>query len=302
MSRTSSRVRRVLGILILSVIVLLAASKVSDLVNPAPGVGHWRSTEHRDRYFQAYEEVLSGIPKPDVVKDVQTEWGTVMVLGWEGTAQGDPVVLVPGHSSGAPMWAENLPDWIGKRTVYAFDPIGDAGGSAQSTPLTSPADQAHWLAQAIKGLGVERAHVVGHSFGGANAAELAVRHPEVVASLTLLEPVFVLASPPASIYLWSGVLALPTPQSWKDRALARIGGTSVEEVRKRTPMSRMIDAAFKGYSTALPMPTKIDDDQWNSLRMPVRLDIGADSTLSGGQAAADRMKTLVPGARVANAA
>jgi pimeloyl-ACP methyl ester carboxylesterase len=39
-------------------------------------------------------------------------------------------------------------------------------------------------------LAVDRAHVVGHSLGGAIALELAVQHPTRVASLVLLEPAF----------------------------------------------------------------------------------------------------------------
>ena len=37
-------------------------------------------------------------------------------------------------------------------------------------------------------LGVDRAHLVGHSWGGAIALELAAQHPTRVASLVLLEP------------------------------------------------------------------------------------------------------------------
>ncbi len=43
-------------------------------------------------------------------------------------------------------------------------------------------------------LGVERAHVVGHSYGGAIALELATRAPHVVGSLALLEPALMLGA------------------------------------------------------------------------------------------------------------
>ncbi len=43
-------------------------------------------------------------------------------------------------------------------------------------------------------LGVERAHVVGHSYGGAIALELATRAPRVVGSLALLEPALMLGA------------------------------------------------------------------------------------------------------------
>lgn len=280
------------------VVLALAGGQLAHLLAPDPEVGHWKSVPARDRYMAAYAEVLATLPPPDQVRDVATSFGTVRVTMWRGGAAGRPVVLLPGHSSGAPMWAENLPSWIGRRTVYALDPIGDAGCSAQSTPMTSPSDQATWIAEAVRALRIAPVHVVGHSFGGANAARFAVEHPDLVATLTLEEPVIVIRPLPAAIYLWSSLLLLPTPQAWKDHALARIGGTSVQQVRQRTPMSVMIDAAASGYATALPTPTTLSDQQWQSLRMPVRVDIGGASTLAGGQAAADRIHRLLPDATV----
>ena len=279
-------------------VLVLAAWKVGDLASTGPGVGHWRDHRSKAAYARAYTDVMAQLPVPDQVSDIPTRFGSVRVLAWKGRADDVPVVLLPGHSSGAPMWAENLPDWIGARTVYALDPLGDAGFSRQDAPMRTSEDQAAVVADVLDGLGRLRAHMVGHSFGGAVAAQVAVFHPQRVASLTLLEPVIVLQPLPVSIYVWSAILALPSPRAWKDHALAAIGGTSVEDVRRRTPLSALIDAASAGYSPALPMPTVLTDEQWRSLRMPVRLDVGDASTLSGGRAAADRLRALQPDATI----
>jgi pimeloyl-ACP methyl ester carboxylesterase len=55
---------------------------------------------------------------------------------------------------------------------------------------TSVAVQAEDAVGLLDHLGVDRAHVVGHSFGGAIALELAAQQPARVASLVLLEPAF----------------------------------------------------------------------------------------------------------------
>ncbi|MDO5682708.1 MAG: alpha/beta hydrolase, partial [Propionibacteriaceae bacterium] len=94
---------------------------------------------------------------------------------------------------------------------------------------------------------MDRVHVVGHSFGGATAAMFALAHSEQTASLTLLEPVGVIEPISLGTFFWATLTLLPVPQSVKDRALAEIGGTTVEEVRERTLMSVMIDAATQGY-------------------------------------------------------
>lgn len=289
-----SAVLRTTAFAMAGVVLLLAVAKVADLVNPEPAVGHWRDESARSRYLAAYDEVLVSVPAPDQAKDVFTSFGSAHVLVWKAPGDATPVVLVPGHSSGAPMWTENLPHWIGKRTIYALDPIGDAGLSSNTVPLRLAQDQARWVAEAITGLGLSKVHVVGHSFGGAVAAQLAVDHPGLVASLSLAEPVVVVSSVPASMYLWATILLLPTPQSWRDRAMAEIGGTTIEEVRAKSPMSELVDSASRGYSAALPMPKELSDEQWRALSMPVRLDVGSASEIAGGQGSVDRIRSLLP--------
>jgi pimeloyl-ACP methyl ester carboxylesterase len=89
------------------------------------------------------------------------------------------------------MWASNLPDLAATRTTYALDALGDAGLSVQNRAISDAADQADWLDQALAQLPVRNVHLLGHSFGGWLAANYAVRHPERVQTLSLLDPVFV---------------------------------------------------------------------------------------------------------------
>ncbi|MEV0157853.1 alpha/beta fold hydrolase [Micromonospora sp. NPDC050686] len=261
-------------------------------------VGRWKSPGGERAYTQAYRAILSGLPAPSLVQDVTITYGRVHVLMWRGRESGPPVLLLPGRGSGALMWSENMPDWIGHRTVYALDPIGDSGLSVQCLPLKGFEDQADWIAETLHQLNIAQAHVVGHSFGGANAAIFAVRHPELVATLTLLEPVMVIERLAASTYFWATVTQLPVPQRVKDKALAEIGGTTVAEVRHRTPMSTMISMGASNYTAALPIPRKLNDDQWRHLAMPIRVDIGGTKSLAGGAKAADRIRRLLPHADV----
>ncbi len=84
-----------------------------------------------------------------------------------GAGSADPaairVVLLPGRTSGVPMWAYNLPDFAAARNTYALDALGDAGESVQSRPIRDAADQADWLDQVLAQLPVRSVHLVGHS-------------------------------------------------------------------------------------------------------------------------------------------
>ncbi|ONM48604.1 alpha/beta hydrolase [Nocardia donostiensis] len=288
--------RRVLKGLAALVVLWLVVDKVASILASESTVGHWRSQEGFESYRAAYDEVMATLPAPTRTHDVVTEYGTVRAYEWAATGDAPdaelPVVLLPGMRSGAPMWAENLTHWIGRRTLYAMDAIGDSGLSTQSVPFTSFEDRATWVEQTLAGLGLERVHMVGHSFGGAIAAGHALDYPGRVASLTLLEPVMVLHGLPVSMYMWSALLMLPVPQSWKDYALAEIGGVSTEEVQERTPMSVMVDEAGKHYKAPTLTPRTFTDEEWRSMSMPVRIDLASDKSLAGGEEAASRARDL----------
>ena len=75
------------------------------------------------------------------------------------------------------------------RDIYAVDVMGDAGRSEPVAWMSCAVDFAVWLDETLAGLGVERAHLVGHSGGGFVALSTASHRPDRVSSLVLLDPV-----------------------------------------------------------------------------------------------------------------
>jgi pimeloyl-ACP methyl ester carboxylesterase len=84
----------------------------------------------------------------------------------------------------APLLSErNLASRYRMITFHRRGYVGSAGGEE----VVSLAQQADDCRRLLSYLGVERAHVVGHSFGGAIALRLALDEPELVHTLSLLE-------------------------------------------------------------------------------------------------------------------
>lgn len=290
----SRRRRRWPVALVVVVAALLAVDKALGLAEP--DVGHWRSPQGRAAYEAAYAEAMRTLPPPTRTVDVSTSFGIVRAYEWSAAPDraAPPVVLLPGRSSGVPMWVANLAGFAAHRTVYALDSLGDAGLSASTVPLRGMADQAQWIDEALAGLGVSRAHVVGHSFGGASAAALAVHRPQRVASLSLLEPAFVLAYPPLSMLLWAVPASLPfLPAAWRDRALAEIGGVDPSDLDPDEPVTRMITAGSEHYAADLPTPVPLSDAELRALALPVYVAIAGQKSLAGGQEAVNRT-ALIP--------
>ena len=192
------------------------------------------------------------------------------------------------------MWSDNLPSLLEHRTIYALDALGDAGLSAQSVPLTSTADQARWIDEALTGLDITRAHIVGHSFGASSGAALAVNRPDRIATLTLLEPAFVLGWPPLDVLAWAVPASLPfLPQSWRDAAIVRIAGEQPTDTDLDDPVVRMITRGGTGYFASLPTPRPLSDDQLRGLTMPVHVAIADGSPVTSGQRSIERA-ALIP--------
>jgi 3-oxoadipate enol-lactonase len=98
------------------------------------------------------------------------------------------VVLIHGAllaTAYAPLCAE--PALATHDRLIRYHRRGYAGSSHPSGPASTVRQAADCRAL-LAHLGVERAHVVGHSSGGAIALQLALDAPEVVHSLVLLEP------------------------------------------------------------------------------------------------------------------
>jgi pimeloyl-ACP methyl ester carboxylesterase len=109
-------------------------------------------------------------------------------LEYEVSGRGEPVVFIHGAfiaNTFRPLLAE--PSLAGRYRLILYHRRGYAGSSRASEPV-SVAQQAADCRALLHHLGVERAHVVGHSYGGIVALQLALDTPGVVHSLALLEP------------------------------------------------------------------------------------------------------------------
>ena len=113
---------------------------------------------------------------------------------------GEPVLLIHGSliaDAFAPLLAQ--PAIAGRCRLVSYHRRGFAGSSRHAGPC-SIAQQAADAWAILKHVGIERAHIVGHSYGGAIALQLALDAPEVVHSLALLEPALMMVPSAAQFF------------------------------------------------------------------------------------------------------
>ena len=175
----------------------------------------------------------------------------------------DPgVLLIAGAASSMDWWEDGLCERIaaGGRRVVRYD-LRDTGRSVAS-PAGSPGYTGQDLVDdAVALLGVlrlEPVHLVGISMGGGIAQQIAVDHPDKVATLTVMSttPAGPIATgqpelPPPDPRLTAFFADPPPPPDWADREaavaylLAGVGAFAgdlgVDEARVRAVAARMYD-------------------------------------------------------------
>lgn len=112
-----------------------------------------------------------------------------IATNYHDVGTGFPVLLVHGSGPGVSAWANwrlTIPALAPQRRVIALDMVG-FGFTDRPAGIRYGLDT--WVAQAIgllDALKIERADLIGNSFGGALALALAIRHPTRVRRLVLM--------------------------------------------------------------------------------------------------------------------
>lgn len=105
-------------------------------------------------------------------------------LYYEVHGKGDPLLLIIGLGTDASGWMRQVPELSKHFRTIIFD-NRDSGRSTEATAPYSIKEMAEDTAGFMEGLGLDRAHVMGGSMGGAIAQELVIAHPEKVDKLIL---------------------------------------------------------------------------------------------------------------------
>ena len=153
---------------------------------------------------QARAVIDAGVPD-DAVSGPELQTADVggRKISYAGGGQdGDVVLLVHGYGGDRNSWLFLQEPLAARHRVYALDlpghgtsakdvgagPAGTAGPEGQAGPVGPLGVLADAVTGVLDALGAERAHLVGHSMGGAVALAVTARNPGRIASLTLIAP------------------------------------------------------------------------------------------------------------------
>jgi aminoacrylate hydrolase len=103
---------------------------------------------------------------------------------YESHGTGEPLLLVSGLGGVAAYWKPNLPALAANYRVIVHDHRG-IGQSSRSMIKYSVDQMTHDVVRLMDQLKIERAHLVGHSTGGAIGQTLAIKYPQRLKRMVL---------------------------------------------------------------------------------------------------------------------
>jgi pimeloyl-ACP methyl ester carboxylesterase len=129
---------------------------------------------------------------------------------------GEPVVLIHGFPTSSHLWGEVVPLVPAGHRVVVVDLLGYGRSDRPRAGRVSVEAHAERTVQLFDALGIDRACVVGHDVGGGVAQSMAVRHPQRVSRLCLVNSVAFESWPALEVRLARAVLpvARHMPAAW----------------------------------------------------------------------------------------
>lgn len=163
-------------------------AKEGDVIPVGGLLGVIASSSVPDSDIDAYVEEFQSTFVPEEEKAGGPEPETVEVGGktiqYLKVGEGPPLVLLHGFGGDINIWVFNQEALAASRTVYALDLPGH-GGSSKDVGEGDLPSFVETFAGFLDAMGVEKAHLFGHSMGGVVAISFALTHPGRVESLIL---------------------------------------------------------------------------------------------------------------------
>ena len=123
---------------------------------------------------------------PEIGKSLQIK---DILINYHDRGAGDPIVLIHGSGPGVTAWANwrlVIPELEATHRVVAPDMAGFGYTVTAADLAMTPEVWVRQIVELMDGLGIEKAVLIGNSFGGAIALAAAARHPERVGGLVLM--------------------------------------------------------------------------------------------------------------------
>ena len=251
----------------------------------------FRSDEAKARLDGWYDRFLAKVPGPVERREVPTSQGPSHVL-LAGDSSNPPLVCCHGSLASSAHLLSELVPLLDRYRLIGLDLPGQSVKGPPVRMNFKDASLGRWAVEVMDGLGLDKFHLLGVSWGGFAARVTASVVPDRVNKLALLVPAGVVTGP-----VWKGITQMAIPLT-----LYKLFPSEKRKKRFFTPLFTSWDDdwadymgdAFRDFMLDLRIPPTATNAQLEGLTMPV-LVIGAAHDVSfPGEKLLNRVKALIP--------
>ncbi len=280
---------------------ILLAGFAASSASPQDAQGNlsvFKSPEGQALYLEAYNATLAQWPVPYESLFVPTRFGTTHIIA-SGPKDAPPIVLLHAASASATQWFPDAGNLSRSYRIYALDTLGDVGMSEIGKQPQNRSDYALWLSDLFDELSIEKADLVGSSYGGWIAMSMALYAPERVNKMVLLSPANAL-SPFKLSYTARIAITTLFPSRW---AIEHISVKPLFAKEPNKPFLEQLLLAAQYGQFKLVFPAEFTDNELRQIKTPTLLLVGDKEVLTDPNVALNRselmqrsQKELVPDA------
>jgi pimeloyl-ACP methyl ester carboxylesterase len=252
------------------------------------------SLDSKAQYEAAYNEMLKRWPVPYQEFYIPTKFGETHVI-FSGSQNAQPLVLLHSAGSGAVQWFRNVGALSEHYCTYAVDTIGEVNKSIPTRKLSTRQDFVDWMIDLYRGLKIEKADLVGNSFGGLLAVNMALYRPDCVKKVVLISPAatflhmcafyYHIAFPYKIGYMFGAKRLIMSGFDWLWQGFPRD-----ECFRQYTVLGKT-----SGFPINQLIPPVYTDKELRQIRTPMLLLIGDNEVIYNPERVIKRATTLVTG-------
>jgi pimeloyl-ACP methyl ester carboxylesterase len=258
----------------------------------------FRSAQAKAEYHTLYMERAKAWPVPSATKLIETPSGQTFVR-ISGSITNPPLILLPGSKGTSLTWIPNIAALSAQYRTYALDSIYDFGLSVSHRKIKNRDDLVTWLDEVLTALIPEGSFsLVGLSYGGWLASQYALRFPERLYKIVLLDPAATVLPVSFALIFHALLTLIPLPgfrqqfYDWLLRDTVQSGASGRAFVNAAVADWAMAERCFG----AMPMvaATVLDDKTLANFRIPCLFLVGEHEKVYPAHKAVARLKRVAP--------
>ena len=255
----------------------------------------FKSSEAKEKYLNLYDKNAKSWPVSSEVRMINTSYGDIFVR-ISGPADAPPLVLLHGMGNNSLMWQSNIEALSKDYRTYAVDDTYGNGRSIYTETIKNGDGFVEWFDELFNALKLgEGINIVGMSYGGWQASQYMLKCGYRVNKAVLLAPAATVL-PVSSAFTIRTILTLLHIRYFTKSLMHWLMEDLVKKDKKL--MRKIINIRFlasKCFKTRRPpVPTVLDDNELQSVKIPVLYVVGKNEKIYSASKAVERINNVAP--------